>query len=181
MKLDIHDRLRLNEILDGNSMVSSIRLDLQAAQARVVLKFLPDAVSKADQHCRILQFTDLRRVSIFTYEEELPQELSNIDAPSAGFMQFASVLFDDQQIRQWDCFASASFFNEQPTWDYSLNEELEETTCAAFFKERGFEFGRSRPWAMPLWFGELSVDRPMGDPCSVTEFIEEYSFLLEQD
>ncbi len=178
MNLDIHDRLRLNEILDGNSMVSSIRLDMQAAQARIVLKFLPHAVSKADQHCRILHITDLRRVSIFTYEEELPQELSNIDAPSASFMQFASVLFDDQQICQWDCFASASFFDEQPKWDYSLNKELEGTTCAAFAKERGLEFGRSRPWAMPLWFGELSVDRPMGDPCSVTEFIEEYSFLL---
>ena len=32
---------------------------------------------------------------------------------------------------------------------------------------------------MPLWFGEIAVDRPMDDPYSVTEFIEEYSFLLD--
>lgn len=179
--MDIQDRLRLNEILDANSMVSSIRLDLQAAQARVVLKFLPNAVSKADQHCRILQLTGLRRVSIFTYEEVLPPELSSVDAPSASFMQFASALFDNQQIRHWDCFVSDSFFKEQPTWDYALNEELEGTTCAAFCKERGIEFGRSRPWAMPLWFGGISIDRPMGEPCSATEFIDEYSLLLEQD
>ncbi len=181
MKLDIQDRLHLNEILESHAVASTIRLDLQNQQARVVLKFLPEAVSKADQHCRILHFTDLRRVSIFTYEEELPEELTNIDVPSAKFMQFVSVLFDDQEIRQWDCFAGNSFFNEQPTWDYSLNDELDETTCAAFSKERGFEFGRSRPWAMPLWFGEMAVDRPMGDPCSVTEFIKEYSFLLERE
>jgi hypothetical protein len=46
-----------------------------------------------------------------------------------------------------------SFFMEQPTWDYSLNEQLEETLVPRSSKERGFEFGRSRPWAMPLWFG----------------------------
>ncbi len=179
MNLDLQARLDLNEILDSHAVVSTIRLDLQSMQARVVLKFLPEAVSKADQHCRILHFTDLRRVAIFTYEEELPQELTSIDSPSAEFMQFVSVLFDDQPIRHWDCFAGSSYFNEQPTWDYSLNDELGDTACAAFSKERGFEFGRCRPWAMPLWFGEMAVDRPMGDPCSIAEFIEEYSFLLE--
>ena len=145
MKLAIQDRLHLNEILESHAVVSTIRLDLQNQQARVVLKFLPNAVSKNEQHCRILHLTELRRVAIFTYEEQLPPELTNIDTPSAKFLQFVSVLFDDQQIRHWDCFASPSFFNKQPTWDYLLNEDLDDTMCAAFSKERGFEFGSLPP------------------------------------
>jgi hypothetical protein len=78
MTLDERTRSRLNEILEGHSMVSTIRLDLSNKQARVVLKFLPDSVPQMEQHCRILQFFDLRRVSVFTYDEKLPEELAAV-------------------------------------------------------------------------------------------------------
>lgn len=179
MQLDERDRTRLNQILEGHAVVSSVRLDLSGHQARVVMKFLPDAVPRLEQHCRILQFTDLRRVSIFTFEEALPDELAEVESPSAGFMEFMSAVFDGQPIREWECFRRDCFLHERPTWDYAPTGEPAETTCAVFSKDRGPEFGRSRPWAMALWSGGLSVDRPMGAPCTLGEFIEEYSFLVE--
>jgi len=181
MKLDIQARLQLNEILDGHAMVSSLRLDLPSERARAVVKFSPIAVPKMEQHCRILQFSDLRRVAIFTYGEKLPEELANIRTPSAKFMEFVSPLFDDRDFRQSDSCFGNPVPDGEPTWDYSLNPDLDEATCTAFCKVRGFEFAQSRAWALALWFGEIAVDRPMGDPCTVSEFIEEYSFLLRTD
>jgi hypothetical protein len=95
-------------------------------------------------------------------------------------MEFIAVLFENQPVYEWDCFPEDSLPSKSPTWDYSLSEDLAETHGVAFFKEWGFEFRGTRAWVIQLWFGELTVDQPMGDRCSVAEFIEEYSFLLDE-
>jgi hypothetical protein len=167
----------ISTVLEDYSELKSIELSFEKRKAEIVVSVMPD--ENPNKVCEPAELNDLmwrpgldsqyvfhlsglQKIAISSHREILPKEIQATEMPSREFVLFATSIFEQQAIYEWNCFGDPSrcFKGDwKAAWTYEFRPESQTSgDCILFFKER-----QKSSWVIGLWFSALAIEGYLND------------------